>query len=353
MREWLCPTELDRARVTEASDRVRRARVVTAGGVGLSLLLVAPWLGWWTFGLFAVAVANLATLERRFAGSNAPELVAAKSLLLTTVLLAVAAALSGGAHSPLLPWLVIPVGMAATRFRAAVVQGYAELTAIVILFVALAPHPEAATEDPVPLVVALSLLLGLAAITAALTRAELKHRDAAVLDPLTGLLNRQALETRVVELEQQARLTGASVCFVACDLDHFKVINDTHGHERGDLVLRDVAYEIRKALGSFELAYRLGGEEFLIILPGVGLEEGRAVAERLRATIAAARPGRLEITMSAGVSAAAGGEVSHMELFRAADAALYDAKRGGRNRVIVTTPAATPSSLPAPALAPA
>ena len=68
---------------------------------------------------------------------------------------------------------------------------------------------------------------------------------------------------------------------VACDLDHFKQVNDVHGHDRGDAVLRDAAYVLRKHLRSFELAYRLGGEEFLIVLPGVALAEGMAIAGRV------------------------------------------------------------------------
>jgi diguanylate cyclase (GGDEF)-like protein len=117
-----------------------------------------------------------------------------------------------------------------------------------------------------------------------------------VLDPLTGLLNRASLDSREVEIEQQARLTGGSVSLVLVDVDGFKRINDTYGHERGDAVLRDTAYEIRKSLRSFELVYRIGGEEFLVMLPGVDLTDAVQIAERLRGSVAAARPGELELT---------------------------------------------------------
>ncbi|MGZ8666657.1 MAG: diguanylate cyclase [Solirubrobacterales bacterium] len=321
--------------MTEASPRVRRAREVAAGACGLALIVSGPWFGWWTLGLFAVAVANLATLEWRFSRTDHPEQVAARSLCLTTALFATGVALSGGAQSPALPWLVIPVGMAATRFRSSVVWAYAGLTAVVTLAVAVGTHPAGFADDPLLVMVTLTLLVGMAATTSALTGAELTHRDAAVLDPLTGLLNRTGLETRVAELEQQAALTGDWVCFVACDLDNFKVINDTHGHERGDAVLRAVAYELRKALRSFELIYRLGGEEFLVVMPGTDPDGGREIAERLRQTIATARPGGVELTMSVGLSAAQGEAVEHHALFRSADEALYEAKRGGRDRVVV------------------
>jgi diguanylate cyclase (GGDEF)-like protein len=155
-----------------------------------------------------------------------------------------------------------------------------------------------------------------------------------VLDPLTGLLNRKALGARFEEIAQQAALTGAPICLIAGDLDHFKRVNDEYGHDRGDAVLKDAAYILRKHLRSFELIYRLGGEEFLIVLPGVGLIEGRAIAERVRGGLEDARPGGLAVTMSLGVASANGEAVEFEPLFRAADAALYDAKRAGRNRVV-------------------
>ena len=331
---WLCPTELDRVRVVEAGQRIRRARTIAAVAVGVALVGVAPWIGWWVLLFFAAAVLNLATLEWRLRRSDRPEGVAARSLLWSLTLFATGVALSGGPQSPVLPWIVIPAAMSTTRFRGPVVVVGAAFTAVVVLAVTVGLDPAAAAEDPVLILVTLSLLISIIASNQALLSAELKHRDAAVLDSLTGLLNRQALATRVVELEQQARLSQDSVCFVACDLDGFKRVNDTHGHDRGDAVLQATAYEMRKALRSFELIYRMGGEEFLVVLPGIGLEEGTEVAERLRHSVAHARPGGLDLTMSVGVSAAAGEQASCDRLLKAADEALYQAKREGRDRVV-------------------
>ena len=185
-------------------------------------------------------------------------------------------------------------------------------------------------------------------------RAEIEQRAHATLDPLTGLLNRKALAGRFAEIAEQAALTGAWVSVIECDLDHFKQINDTHGHDRGDKVLKDAAYVMRKNLRSFELVYRLGGEEFLVVLPGLELEEGHSLAERLRTGIQASRPGGLPVTASFGVAAARGAEVEFEPLFREADAALYLAKRSGRNQTIARDhqpPAATsPAALAAAAL---
>lgn len=340
-------------RVVEAGQRIRRARTIAAVAVGVSLLGIAPWLGWWVLLLFAAAVLNLATLEWRFRRSDHPERVAANSLLCSLTLLATGVALSGGPQSPVLPWIVIPAAMATTRFRGRVVAVGAAFTAVVTLAVTVGLDPASAVEDPVLILVTLTLLISITASSHALLSAELTHRDSAVLDPLTGLLNRQALGTRAVELEQQARLTGDSVCFVACDLDGFKRVNDTHGHDRGDAVLRATAYEMRKTLRSFELIYRLGGEEFLIVLPGQGLKEGTELAERLRYSVAHGRPGGLEVTMSVGVSAAAGDQASYDRLMKAADEALYQAKRDGRDRVVAAEPFNPQPSAEGPRLKPA
>jgi diguanylate cyclase (GGDEF)-like protein len=169
-------------------------------------------------------------------------------------------------------------------------------------------------------------------------RGELEHRDRAVIDQLTGLLNRSALDSRVPELEQQARMAGGSVCLVLFDIDRFKRVNDTYGHERGDVALREVGYAIRTALREFELVYRIGGEELLVVLPAMDLAGGIEIAERLRVRVAEARPAGLDLTISAGVAAAAGSDVSYEQLFRAVDEALLRAKREGRDRVTAAQP---------------
>jgi diguanylate cyclase (GGDEF)-like protein len=129
------------------------------------------------------------------------------------------------------------------------------------------------------------------------------------------------------------------VCLVLVDLDTFKEVNDSRGHDQGDAVLQAVAYELRKQLRSFELIYRLGGEEFLIVLPGIDLKDGEILAERLRESIEEARPAGVPVTISIGVSAGSGEQVDYDTLFSAADAALYDSKRAGRNRVSAAPPA--------------
>jgi diguanylate cyclase (GGDEF)-like protein len=331
---WLCPTELDRSRVVDASERVRTIRRVGMGAIGLALLAVAPWEGWWTLGLLALCALNFANVERRIHSSARPERVSAYAIVVTLALLGVGVALSGGPHSPALPWMVLPAGMVAARFRPQVVIAALVLTVVAILIATLGMDPAATISDPQYAIATLALLAGVVSIVWALQAAELHHRDEAILDPLTGLLNRHALVPRFVEISHQARLTGQPVAIVLCDVDGFKAINDQYGHDRGDAVLRDVAYELRKRLRSFELVYRLGGEEFLVVLPGLGLQDGSSTAERLRAAVAAARPTGIPVTISLGVSAATGAQVDYDAMFKSADEALYEAKRAGRDRVI-------------------
>jgi diguanylate cyclase (GGDEF)-like protein len=161
------------------------------------------------------------------------------------------------------------------------------------------------------------------------------------------MLNRNALNSRVLELTEQSALTGESVGIIVGDLDHFKDINDTRGHSVGDAVLKEVTYHMRKQLRAFDLAYRLGGEEFLILLPGSTLEQSAQLAEQLRHSVGGHRvAGGVQVTMSFGVGASRNGEsFDYAEVFKQADAALYRAKGSGRDRVCLSEPEA--SSAPA------
>jgi diguanylate cyclase (GGDEF)-like protein len=300
---------------------------------GIALLATAPFLGWRFPAVFVLCALVMATADRRIARSEHPELVMALNGLGVLALLSVGAALSGGEASPALPWMILPVALSAARFRPQVVAVGAGITAAAMFGVSVGVDAQAVVDDPTRLISALTLLVAITAVMTALMEGELEHRDRAVLDPLTGLLNRASLDARVHEIEEQAHLTGGAVSVIVLDIDRFKRVNDTHGHERGDAVLRDVAYEVRKSLRSFELVYRMGGEEFLVLLPGVNLAEALQIAERVRGAVEAARPGDLDLTLSAGVAADWGGDISYDRLFRAADAALLEAKRAGRNRV--------------------
>lgn len=337
-KSWLCPTELDRARIVDSNERVRNIRLVGVLAVGVALLSSAPWVGWWVLLPFGAIAVNLITVEWRLGRSVRPERVSAGALMTTLLALTMGVALSGGPRSPALPWTVLPAGVVAARFRPQVVIVGLLLTVTAILACTLGTSPGATVTDPVNVIATLALLAGVVSIVWALQAAELHHRDEAILDPLTGLLNRHALVPRFIEVACQARIAHRPVCLMLCDVDDFKQINDEHGHDRGDAVLRDIAYELRKRLRSFELIYRLGGEEFLILLPGIGHRSGRVIGERLCAAVESARPTGIRTTISIGLSSARSRAIDYDTLFKEADDALYEAKRAGRNRVVAATP---------------
>jgi diguanylate cyclase (GGDEF)-like protein len=234
-----------------------------------------------------------------------------------------------------LPWFALVPAMATLRFRLAVSVTLSAVAALLILGVGFAVDPARALDYPVPMIAALVMVANIVGVSTALMQGELEHRDRAVLDPLTGLLNRASLDSRVAEIEQQAHLTGGDLALVMLDLDRFKAVNDDNGHAVGDAVLRAAAGVLRGNLRSFELVYRVGGEEFLVLMPGVDRQGGRVVAERLCSAMHAARPAGLVVTASFGVAVAHGAAVAFDPLFDAADQALYAAKRGGRNQVVV------------------
>jgi two-component system cell cycle response regulator len=264
---WLCPTELDRSRVTNANGRVRIIRLVGSGAVGGALVISTPWLGLWTLILFALSALNFLSVERRMARSAHPERVSVSAIVITLLLLAAGVVLSGGPSSPALPWLVLPAGMVAARFRPQVVIAGVALTVVVILAVTLGVDPHATLSNPVPVLATLALLTGVLSIVWALESAELHNRDEAILDPLTGLANRRQLadDLQAIWSEHEHHRQVRLLMF---DLDGFKSYNDTFGHPGGDLLLSRLSRAFKNAVGGDGRAYRLGGDEFCALLWG-------------------------------------------------------------------------------------
>jgi two-component system cell cycle response regulator len=163
--------------------------------------------------------------------------------------------------------------------------------------------------------------------------------EMAITDALTGLYNRRYMETHVGTLVEQAAARGKPLTVLVLDIDYFKAINDTHGHDAGDDVLREFAIRIRKSIRGIDLACRFGGEEFVVVMPETDLAVATMVAERLRRRIASepfpiqqgARS--IEVTISVGIAGLGSGD-SAAAVLKRADQALYRAKRDGRNRVV-------------------
>lgn len=196
------------------------------------------------------------------------------------------------------------------------------------------PPPEAEVED-------LRLLADLAGSRLGLLRMVAEAEHQASRDSLTGLLNRRVLESRLTALRQQA----PTIAVAMADLDHFKLLNDTYGHDTGDRALRLFAEAIRSGIGEEDLAGRHGGEEFVLAFPRRRAAEAAEILDAIRADLAvgAARAGLPEFTASFGVVDLGDGE-DLADALRRADRALFDAKHSGRNRTVSHA-----SSGPAPA----
>jgi diguanylate cyclase len=165
-----------------------------------------------------------------------------------------------------------------------------------------------------------------------------RARSEALVDALTGLPNRRAFDQRLAQLLAEH---GTDACLLVTDIDHFKKINDSFGHLFGDTVLRVVAQALKGCMNEPQIAARVGGEEFAVLLPGTEVAVAQQVAEKIRATIAGSRIRRKDsqesigqVTVSLGVAQRRTGE-SAEAWYERADQALYASKQGGRNRVTV------------------
>ena len=166
-------------------------------------------------------------------------------------------------------------------------------------------------------------------------------RRSAEADALTGLANRRGYERRLAEAVAAARIDGSPLSLAVCDIDHFKRINDVHGHAMGDRILRFVAGILRGAEDADTTVARYGGEEFVILFEHVPIEQAERTVDALRRDLGARRlvsreTGQAvgEVTFSAGI-APLGPEDDADDMFRSADAALYAAKQDGRDRIVV------------------
>jgi len=195
----------------------------------------------------------------------------------------------------------------------------------------------------VALAIAMSMLLG-RVFDAANRRAFLLEQELsreARTDALTGLRNRRALEEFAGAAFKRAARSGAACAVVLCDIDQFKSINDRHGHDVGDEVIRAVGNVLGGVIRETDALGRWGGEEFLAVLPDTTDEAALSLAQRMRLAVEASDlPANLRVTISLGIASASPGQDNNgawKEVLKAADGALYRAKQDGRNRVARAT----------------
>jgi diguanylate cyclase (GGDEF)-like protein len=313
---------------------LRPVRRAVFGVLAIALIACGPQLGWWTLLPLGLAVVIFRIADTRMDRAKRPESALFVSWAVSQVIMATSVALSGGPHVPTMAWFAIPLMTLGARFSARGIAVGVGLSVVLLLAVAFGVDAQAVVDNPTLVIAPIALMTAVAMFQTVLMRSDVKHRAEAVIDPLTGMLNRTALARRVEELAQQSQVTRQPIGLIAGDIDHFKQINDSHGHAAGDAVLKDVAYELRRTLRAFDLFYRTGGEEFLVLLPGADLAHTTELAEALRAAVAQDPLGGHRVSMSFGAAASAPDQVFEYEaVFAQADAALYQAKHSGRNRV--------------------
>jgi two-component system cell cycle response regulator len=163
----------------------------------------------------------------------------------------------------------------------------------------------------------------------------------AVTDSLTGLYNRRYGMRHLERVARQCKDKGTDAAAIMIDVDHFKTVNDAFGHLVGDAILKEVAATLRMNLRGEDLVTRIGGEEFLAVLPDAGVEQAQVVAERLRSGIenlklSNGRGGTIGVTLSLGVAMLSASDHDTTLTLQAVDRALYEAKAAGRNNVIIS-----------------
>ena len=176
-------------------------------------------------------------------------------------------------------------------------------------------------------------------------------RKQVVTDPLTGLFNVRHFRKSLEHELERTRRTGMTTALIMVDLDHFKNINDTWGHESGNQVLQAVAQLLQDQTRKLDICCRYGGEEFAVILPSTELMLARQVAERclnaLRETVIPLDETDLQVTASIGVAVADNSAQTAESLIENADECMYEAKRGGRNQVVSKRPQPSESAVSA------
>jgi diguanylate cyclase (GGDEF)-like protein len=352
VRSWLCRDGVDRERMLDMDLRLQPVRRNAFVVLGAALLACGPWLGYWTIVPLLIASAIFRVADSRTASVARPEYAMFAAWATSEVIIGASVALTGGPKLVMLGWFAIPIVTLSARFSARGIVFGVVIALALLVTVAFATGTQAVLHNP-PLVIGpAALIIAVAMLSTALMHSDVEHRSEAVIDCLTGMLNRHALAGRTSELSQQSEVSGEPIGIIVGDLDHFKEINDSYGHTVGDAVLADVAYVMRKQLRAFDLAYRLGGEEFLVLLPGADIQKAASMAEQLRQNIATQSVGDgHRVTISFGVSASAHGtRFDYATVFTQADRALYEAKRDGRDRVRLATPVPHPPPPGVPSL---
>ena len=329
---------------------VRTAALLAAGAIGIAggYLLATPDgpnrpLLWMLAGSATVVALGLLLLPwERLIGRGLARPIMAGWLALMSAIIAVACALDGGFGSPLHALFYVVILYAATHLPPATVRSIGVLVGAMIVLTGTTTGTATVAGAVVLLGVPGLLLLVSTMISETFQRQTRLLQEQAVrldglarIDALTGCLNHRGFHDQLEQHLQDRRL-GGNVAVALLDVDHFKRVNDQHGHPTGDEVLALVARALRSAVRADDRVARTGGEEFGVILAGIDVAAARAVLDRARAAVNDATAARgVPVTASVGLAFASGVTVTPDALVRRADQALYRAKREGRDRLVV------------------
>ena len=246
---WICRSEFERARFLDLHGRLVRANTAILLMLVVVIAAALPFMpGRVALMPAAAGMVLFGAVQRNAPRFARPELWVFAALLGAEAMIVLAVASNGSTLTPALALLCWPVAGLAGRFpdRASRIgTAYATVLAGGAVLVA---DPQVLTEDPIALTLLVTALVAVHVVGTVLRDSDVEHRGAAILDPLTGMLNRNALKNRTAEIEHQSRLTGEPVAVILADLDHFKLVNDQHGHQRGDTVLRELAFRVQELL---------------------------------------------------------------------------------------------------------
>jgi len=221
--------------------RLRSIRIKALSVIALGLLISGPWVGYWTLLPLILAGVLFASADRLMDRISWPEYLIFAAWAGSQTVIAVSVILVNDVNSMTLAWLAIPVVTLSARFSLRGVVVGVTFTLLLVFAVPVIIDLPAVLDNPTVVIAPAALVIAVAILTTPLMRSDIEHRTEAVIDPLTGMLNRKALANRTTEFEQQSVITGDPVAVIAADLDCFKNVNDTLGHAGGDAVLKDVA----------------------------------------------------------------------------------------------------------------
>ncbi|MEN0012477.1 MAG: diguanylate cyclase [Solirubrobacteraceae bacterium] len=333
---WLVADGVDRGHVVDLLERSAKDSETNSAIVLATLLVSGLWLHWW--GLIPSIAAGVVwqICTRQLPKARRPEFAILAGLVMLVAASGVTTAL---ADRPIL--YALPMGAlftlgAAASFRKAGATVIGATAVVTTVATALVIDPRGVAHAPFILIFSVCFAVSTVILGEAMGRSAREHRIASITDGLTGALNRAALEARIPLIVQQSTVARIDTSVLVIDIDHFKRVNDTHGHDAGDAVLVDVARRLRGALRAFDSMYRVGGEEFVVLLVAAGETEARGIAERMRRAVADEPVAGLPVTVSVGAATAAAGRAFDYDAtFAVADEHLYVAKQSGRDRVVV------------------